>query len=321
MLPDLQVYMDSIPHYGYIAILLLGALTSIHSAGHILTADNWFSGIAMCAACATFGVGYIGVAKANRIGGAFAKTTSAETKDMSRGFWRARASLDAMAGGNPDSDHADKAIYVYQWYDKKLVTVISTIVSPLGWILRRTRLASGESVRQPYPCPAIILAYNEAKTGVDMMDQQVACYARNRPFRWHVKALIHMVKMATHNAHTIYLEHHGLNKKKFPLVAFMMMVVDDLTPKTKVHASTDARSPPTTPQTLVTISTPTPIGHRSLKMHGDRRKACTVSACPRHRRKGNGTCSACGTWVHTPTNAENGTVCWDAHMAQCLGHH
>ena len=170
-----------VPATAWPALFLLRLNPEWHHRGVVLWADNWFSGLLIINVCAAFGVGYCGITKTNRIGKAFIDTKIA-SKKWDRGHLRVRKSANA----------ASTPVWCYQWQDRKVVSVLATMASPVGTITRKTvDIKTKVYTPKIFPCPAIIAAYNMGKVGTDRMDQQVSAYYKNRRLRWHLKCLVH----------------------------------------------------------------------------------------------------------------------------------
>lgn len=271
-----------VPATAWPAKHLLQMNPELWNRGMVLWADNWFSGIPIINVCTMYGVGYCGITKTNRISKAFIDTKTA-SKGWDRGHLRVRKSVN-VAGATP--------VWCYQWQDRKVVSVLTTIESPLGTITRKT-VDKNTKVYTPhvFPCPAIIGAYNAGKVGTDRMDQQVSAYYKNRRLRWHLKVLVHFFYIALNNAHITWRDHQKITIKQSPFLDFLMEVM--VTPgmsKRAVH---------------------TPMG-RGMESKGNKTKFDHRRTCVQCRKKTNVWCSHCKVFLHINT-VNTDYTCWSDH--------
>ena len=228
----------NVPATAWPCMKLISDCLQLHHRGCILWADNWFSGVATINAVHAYGVGYVGMARTNRLAKAFNKPPS----NWPRGSIRTRSSVNA----------AVPKVWCTQWQDKKLCSVLSTVPFPTGRIFRKTQRGK-DKIYEPknFTCPAIIGAYNMGKVGTDRMDQQVSAYYKNRRNYAHINW-------------------RDLNKKTIkgaPFLDFLMEVIADLAP---------SRPAPARP--TVGIHTPMERGMepKGCKTKKDHRRMCVV---------------------------------------------
>jgi hypothetical protein len=214
---------------------LLQETEYVHHKNYVLWADNWFTGAGTIEAAHSFGVGYCGTAKTNRIKNAFVDTKN-QTKGWARGTHRQVV-----------ADRGALHVYCTQWQDKKLVTMLSTFPGVTGTIERKGRV-NGVFAMVKYPIPSVISSYNFGKIGTDLMDQQIATLYAKRRLRWHVKVFVHMMYISLHNAHISYKD--LIKQPKLPLIDFVQVLIVEALgelevqplPSTHRHVHTPARS-------------------------------------------------------------------------------
>jgi hypothetical protein len=205
----------------YPSTVLIGQSPQLHHKGYILWADNWFTSVATLTVCMDVGVQYVGTARSDRIDRAFGLPSKPKGWTVEdRGLYRAATSVSLSL-----------PVWVIQWQDRKLVSMLTTIEGFMSHTERKGVGANKEFELKKIAIPTIISAYNFGKVGTDRMDQQVACYYRNSRLRWHVKVFVHFMFIALHNAHVSYMDLRGFTVKTMPLLVFVRAVVDELKPK------------------------------------------------------------------------------------------
>jgi hypothetical protein len=213
--------------------VLVGRNTALHNKGYILWADNWFTGLATVKACMDVGVEYVGTARSDRIDRCFGMPSKpAGWTVADRGKCRAATTTSL-----------ERPLWVLQWQDRKIVTMVTTINGFMSHTERKGTNANKVFEKKLIAIPTIVSAYNYGKVGTDRMDQQVACYYRNTRLRWHIKVFIHLMFICMHNAHVSWMDLHGLVVGDLPLITFIRMVVDDLKPAPIPRAARDRRTP------------------------------------------------------------------------------
>jgi hypothetical protein len=211
------------------ARILLQNRPKLYNCGHILWADNWFTGMGTIGECIKVGIEYVGTAKTNRQADAFGKTTHVDTgtEGWTRGMHRERVCTIGTTN-----------VYATQWMDTKLVSTLalSTIEGVVGKITRRqSEKKTGTYTNEAITIPSIYSAYNFGKVGTDRMDQMVASYYRNTRFRWPVKVFSHMVGIAMNNAYITYSDLTKQTSPKLTYLKFILAVINDLSPP--LHSS------------------------------------------------------------------------------------
>jgi hypothetical protein len=200
--------------------VLIGRNKSLHHKGYILWADNWFSSVHTVLACMDVGVDYVGTVRADRVDRCFGKPSKPKDWTVAdRGKCRSATTTSLT-----------RPLWVIQWQDRKVVTMITTIEGFMSHTQRKDKSSSRGFERKIIAIPTIISAYNFGKVGTDRMDQQVACYYRNTRLRWHIKVFVHLMFICMHNAHVTYMDLHGIVVDDLPLLTFIRTVVDELKP-------------------------------------------------------------------------------------------
>ena len=88
-------------------------------------------------------------------------------------------------------------ILCLKWCDKRMVTMISLIHHAVEKTVKTNFM--GQPVIKPY----IIHDYNLCMGGVDLSDNFLSHYQRLKSIKWYRKLLLHLINMATLNAHIL----------------------------------------------------------------------------------------------------------------------
>ena len=299
-----------VPTTAYPFVRLIGENTTLHNKGYHVWADNWFTSVRAIDICRSYGVGYTGTVRANRMAKAFprAKFTG------KRGSFRVRGRELGTA----------EALYAFTWMDSKPVNMLSTVLGTAGTVTRRAKLKNSGYHRLAVPCPSIYGAYNLGMGGTDVMDQMVKAYYRNNRFKWPLKVLIHLMYVCMNNAHITYLEIVKKPKKELPLLKFIQMVVDEFKPPSQAPSS-----PPQAPEAPPSsVHTPMWAGkaprRQGIEVMGGSSEVREYSKKEKDRKRGH--CVVCHsytphycmdctqgkkTYLHIDT--ETGTTCWSEY--------
>lgn len=129
-------------------------------------------------------------------------------------------------------------VKVILWKDKRRVLMISTRPQDHGILANTGRL---NKKGQPLLKPSAVLAYNDAKKGVDVSDQLSSYYTPLRKsIRWYMKVAIELL-LGTCVVNSLVVYNHGKNKKdKMDMLQFRLALIQ------KMIASPD-NIPPTPP--------------------------------------------------------------------------
>ena len=127
-----------------------------------ICADNFFSSMSLVTYLRdTFGIRYVGTARANRVD----KPPMMDPKEMEK---------KTVPRGTYEYCASDGVVAV-RWKDNRAVTVISSDVGvkPLGTVDRYDR---EKKKKVPIPCPRVINEYNDKMGGIDKSDMLTHLY-------------------------------------------------------------------------------------------------------------------------------------------------
>jgi hypothetical protein len=128
----------------------------------------------------------------NRLQGFSAKSEK-DLKKIGRG---------SMAEYTTDVDGV--TITFVQWYDNKVVNLLSTYVGTEPRI-KVMRWFSAQKARKEIDCPQIISIYNQHMGGVDLLDSLMGLYRITiRSKKWYHRLFFHFLDMAVVNAWLLY---------------------------------------------------------------------------------------------------------------------
>ena len=193
---------------------------------HIVVMDNLFSSPNLYTTLLHHGTYAFGTAMANRTD--FPKGLSKEGSDLDRGQWLFRQKGNLVA---------------YLFMDRAPVYFLSTFYYPTqtGTINRRHR--TGEMVS--YKVPAVVQAYNEARSGVDTIDQLESYYAMGRKNRrWWPRLLWWLLDMCIINSYKLYKMKHS---SKISLREFREKLMHELAGNSDTSSAPSSRPSSTSP--------------------------------------------------------------------------
>ncbi|CAK1581825.1 unnamed protein product [Parnassius mnemosyne] len=173
----------------------------ILNLGHTIATDNWYTNLDLAKQLLNHDTYLIGTIRKNRRGLPMAVVEAKLEKG------------ESIAMEN------QRGITVLKWKDKRDVLVFSTKYSN-G---KRTVLKKSRAIKKP----KIILAYNEAKSSVDMSDQMTSYSSPLRKtLKWYKKLAIELIlSTALVNAWIMYKENKNTNQG---IVQFRRQLVEYL---------------------------------------------------------------------------------------------
>jgi len=196
---DMEVYTGKENHVlaeekdcGPSANVVVRLARTIPPVGHKLYFDNYFTSIDLLVYLEHQPIQSIGTVRVNRLQGFSAKSEK-DLKKIGRG---------SMAEYTTDVDGV--TITFVQWYDNKVVNLLSTYVGTEPRI-KVMRWFSAQKARKEIDCPQIISIYNQHMGGVDLLDSLMGLYRITiRSKKWYHRLFFHYLDMAVVNAWLLY---------------------------------------------------------------------------------------------------------------------
>ncbi|XP_020354803.1 piggyBac transposable element-derived protein 2-like isoform X3 [Oncorhynchus kisutch] len=234
---------------------------------------------------ARLGVRCIGTVRANGTGGA----TAMDDKDLAK---LGRGAYDYCS---------QEGVIAVRWLDKKRVSILSNAcgIEPLGYVRRFCRETHQKI---DITCPSVMLAYIQAKEGIDLSDMLVRLYKTPmKARRWYLPLFGYILDLCIANGWLMYkrdcdlLKEKPVHLKRFRLsVAGTLKVVNKL--PTRVGQPSVPPNPHTTPKRLHNPRALQPtadvrydcLGHWPI--FGEQRGRCNLCVKGVSRWK----CSKCG---------------------------
>lgn len=196
---DMEVYTGQENHVlaeekdcGPSANVVVRLARTIPPVGHKLYFDNYFTSIDLLVYLEHQSIQSVGTVRVNRLQGFSAKSDK-DLKKIGRG---------SMAEYTTDVDGV--TITFVQWYDNKVVNLLSTYVGTEPRI-KVMRWFSAQKARKEIDCPQIISIYNQHMGGVDLLDSLMGLYRITiRSKKWYHRLFFHFLDMAVVNAWLLY---------------------------------------------------------------------------------------------------------------------
>lgn len=173
--------------------VVLRLIQPYYGVHHIVVMDNLFSSPNLYTTLLQHGTYALGTVRPNRTD--FPKNLTKEVKSLDRGDWCFRQKGNLVA---------------YLFMDRAPVYFLSTFYYPTQTAVIDRRHKNGELVS--YKVPAVVKAYNEARSAVDTVDQLESYYAMGRKNRrWWPRLLWWLLDMCIINSYKLYNMKHSSN--------------------------------------------------------------------------------------------------------------
>ena len=128
--------------------------------------------------------------------------------------------MDFVSSGSPD-----KPVLVTHWYDRKLVTVASTLY-PANPTDNVERWNSSQNKKVTVERPYVVKMYNKGMGGVDLVDQYVASYKNDlKSMKWYKKFFYFFLDLSIANAYACYKVE---DENKLDFVSFKLEIAEQL---------------------------------------------------------------------------------------------
>ena len=205
---------------------------------HIMATDNWYTSVKLALALMHIGIFLIGTIKGNREG--LPKNKVIKKKGVHpRGF------MQCMTGTFPYLLGTHE-LWFTAWVDNKPVHMLSTIPLHKSHVDRVHKDARGNYTgKAPVEIPTVVMTYNTAMGGTDLMDQMISYYkTKIRTRRWQTRIYFHFLNAMVVNAHILFKSHFQLEREddNFTLLSFMTALIGEwATPQIPVQESAGGR--------------------------------------------------------------------------------
>lgn len=109
-------------------------------------------------------------------------------------------------GGVEGNVSSSGKITLWQWKDKRVVTLLSNFINPRQMMTRR-RKQKGERETEVIDVPAMVRVYNYDMGEVDLADQLKECYQvdHSSKYKYCLRLLFDMLDMSLCNSSTVLL--------------------------------------------------------------------------------------------------------------------
>lgn len=191
---------------------------------HKLYCDNYFTGIPLFSHLSQNGIDCVGTVRTNRLMGC-SFPTEKKWKERGRGSYTEKITT-----------YKNQQLKAVQWYDNKVVTLLSTFAGSQPSHKVR-RFFKSDNSKKDINCPDIVKVYNKHMGGVDLLDSLLGLYRiRTRSKKWYHRLFFHMIDVVICNAWLLYRrisEHHNQDQPdghgKMPLLQFRIELAKVLT--------------------------------------------------------------------------------------------
>lgn len=170
--------------------LVMSMMTGLLDKGYRLFMDNWYSSPTLFGELFKRKTHACGTVRANRV-------------EMPKNLKPARKMTRGMS-----IFKRSKELLAMLWFDKRDVTMLSTIHTNSFSDTQKKHPVTGENIQKP----DIVLDYNKYMGGVDLSDFLTNTYADMRKsLKWYKKLIFHLNDLAVTNAYIVYC--HAVDSK------------------------------------------------------------------------------------------------------------
>jgi hypothetical protein len=188
-----------------------------HDINHVLSTDNWYTGLPVTELCFTRGMHSNGTCKSNKQNlpqDSIFKKTGPNKKN--------RGDMKCMVAVRDG-----KTYYFTAWQDNKPVHMLSTYKPYYTTIQRNSLNAQNQYCRININRPTVIGDYNKGMGGTDLMDQKCSYYNfEHRTVKYYHRLISHFLMVATVNSYILWK--HENEHQQIDLKGYIFLLMKEL---------------------------------------------------------------------------------------------